>query len=141
MYRKKNDDGSDRQEIISAHCSVGDSLVLKHDVDNQFDECAIAVYHENTNLQIGYLSHYRAREIFAPIEEGLATVTHITGGTGNNPMQGVNNKIINTLPDKRTQETIFDYDDGGDENSGCAEVLGLVVIGIVILVIWLLFSN
>ena len=111
---KKNDDGSDRQEIISAHCSVGDSLVLKHDVDNQFDECAIAVYHENTNLQIGYLSHYRARELFAPIEEGLATgttITDITGGTGSNPMQGVNIKIINTLPDKRTQETIFDDDE------------------------------
>ena len=51
----KNDDGSDRQKIISK-CKVGDSLLLQRDYDNEYDEHAIAVLRTTTNEQLGFIA-------------------------------------------------------------------------------------
>lgn len=86
----------ERQAIIASYCLIGDKLSLIHDVDNEHDEFAIAGYHEKTNLQTGYLSRHRAKQLFNRIEESkttLAKVTDITGGTEKNPTLGVNIEI------------------------------------------------
>ncbi len=118
-----NDDGSDRQDIISKHCSIGDYLILRHDSKNRYDNFAIAVYHEKSTHQIGFLNRDLAYETFECLESGndmFAVITDITGGYGIKPTLGVN--ILVVIPG------IFDDDDDpqqeDDENNIKEDSLG-----------------
>ena len=74
----KNYDGEERQEIIEEYCEIGDSILLVHEQDNEYDEFAIAVYLEREMLQIGYLNRALAIEIYDDLESGKSVTASIT---------------------------------------------------------------
>jgi hypothetical protein len=82
----KNDDGSDRQEIVK-DCIPGEILRLVRESDNPFDSGAIAVYRAN-GKQLGYLPAHVSRGgdrsgLAADMDSGtkyLCKIEAITGG-------------------------------------------------------------
>ena len=85
-----NEDGSERRAIIVRDCVVGDSLLLRRERDsnNKYDEFAIAVYHKETNQQIGCLNHRINYEVFKHLESGKnvsATITDIQWLSSSSP--------------------------------------------------------
>lgn len=87
----QNDDGSERQEIIS-RCRVAEPLSLRHQRDNGFSEYATAVRRVNGE-QLGYLPEFLAEQICEEVEAGFSTqgiLKNRTGGTADTPTRGVN---------------------------------------------------
>lgn len=79
---KRNNDGSDRQEIIKSKCRPGDPLILKREADNPYDPNAVKVL-LRSGEQIGYLNEMRAEQVSALMAAGkpmLAKVLEVTGG-------------------------------------------------------------
>ena len=89
-----NADGSDRQELIRAHCESGTRLILRPEPDNPVDGNAIrvCVLDEAAELQIGYLKSSLAAIITDGIQSNVypyATVSEVIGGTRGKPSVGV----------------------------------------------------
>ena len=93
-----NADGSDRQEIIRAHCEIGTRLLLLPEPENPVDANAIrvCVLHEAAELQIGYLK----ANLAAIITDGLrsnvypyATAIVVSGGGRGKPSLGVISEV------------------------------------------------
>lgn len=81
------------QDIIK-ELSQGDTLLLFHDKNNEFDENAVAVY--TTDAQrIGYLPRETASSVVEFVDQRklFAEVSEITGGEGNKDRVGCNIKI------------------------------------------------
>lgn len=71
MY--KNDDGTDRQEILR-RCQEGDEVELVREPNNMYDPNAVAVYVGNE--QVGYLFREEASEVAPLLDAGyIADVT------------------------------------------------------------------
>jgi hypothetical protein len=86
----KNDDGSDRQEIIRKYCKPKMPLILQRELENKYDPNATAIYIEvdGKKYQIGYVSSAAARDL--RIEKYNVTIKDITGGTQDQKTLGVN---------------------------------------------------
>jgi hypothetical protein len=87
----QNDDGSERQEIIS-RCRISEPLSLRHQRDNGFSEYATAVCRVNGE-QLGYLPEFLAEQICEEVEAGFSVqgiLKNRTGGTADKPARGVN---------------------------------------------------
>ena len=88
---RRNDDGSERQEIIS-QCELGERLFLKRESDNPKDSNAIAAVRASYEM-LGYLSAERAKSLAADMDAGsivTAEISDITGGSRAKPKFGVN---------------------------------------------------
>ena len=99
---RKNPDGKDRQAIIKKHCKPRMSLILKRELDNQYDSHATGVWikirslFSSSEAQIGYLNRSVAREVVDHIESGRtarAKISNLTGGTRSKKTRGVNIEI------------------------------------------------
>ncbi len=107
----RNEDGSDRQDIIRRYCREGDELALSSEPENPHADHAVAVYWTKRGwfggvkaLQLGYLSDDSgaAQEVFDHVEAGgagEAQISDVPGGTRDKPTLGVNIRI-----------TLFDAD-------------------------------
>jgi hypothetical protein len=73
----RNDDGTDRQTIIS-RCRVGELLVLEHEPDNPHDIDAIRVLNQNGE-QIGYLEREFAGEVVSRSAKGRVYRAAVAG--------------------------------------------------------------
>jgi len=94
----ENEYGESRQEIIRERLYEYDSLDLRREPDNEYDNNAIAVY-TDTGEQIGYLSSEVAEELAPLMDDGWevkAVVKDITGDEGK--ISGVNIEIEKIPP-------------------------------------------
>jgi hypothetical protein len=86
----KNDDGSDRQEILST-CSLLQMLRAENEDNNPHDPNAIRISTED-GQQIGYLFKHEASNFCLRMQRNFAHVAvsaNITGGTKNKPHLGM----------------------------------------------------
>jgi hypothetical protein len=86
-----NDDGSERQEIIT-RCFAGEQLILQHDAYNEYSIFATKVLRLNGE-QLGHAPEYLAQRIVERAEQGYAVcgvLLEVTGGTFDRPTRGVN---------------------------------------------------
>lgn len=100
----KNDNGSDRQKIIKAHCKPGMPLILKRERHNRYDRHAISIWIKTPSLlffsseaQIGYIKSDSSEELSYYMDKGqrvAATITEITGGEAGRPTRGVNIEVF-----------------------------------------------
>lgn len=99
----KNDNGTDRQDIIRRFCRAGTPIGLKREPHNPYSLYAVSVWVRGrallfveTDLQIGYLSNEVARKVAPRLDAGqpvYARVSEITGGSRDKPTRGVNLEI------------------------------------------------
>ena len=97
----KNDDGTDRQELIRKHCRKGSELILIREPDNPYSDDAIGIWIRSgdffkQNYQIGYVTSYAARDLAYYMDRGgkvKAIIKEITGGTRSKPSLGINIQI------------------------------------------------
>lgn len=97
----RNEDGTDRQDIIRQRCDPGDELILSSEPNNPHGSHAVAVYLAKKGwfggvkkYQLGYVSGYHdtAEKVFDHIEGGSggeAKILKILGGTPDKPNLGV----------------------------------------------------
>ncbi len=94
----RNEDGSERQELVARHCRPGITAFLVHENDNPVDPNAVAVYVSvggilrSRRVMIGYLKSELAAALVAELRAGASastTVTAVTGG-GDGMNRGVN---------------------------------------------------
>jgi hypothetical protein len=100
-----NDDGSERQDIIK-QCRVGEHLVLRHDVTNQYSGFATQVLRTNGE-QLGHAPDYLAERIVQEVQAGYKTVgvlKDLTGGTWDKPTRGVNFLVVFAAQDVTSEE-------------------------------------
>ena len=104
----QNDDGSDRQTIIS-ECSPFEVLQMDHEEDNPHDPNAVRVCTQG-GQQLGHLSRELAVEVIDKSKKGFGfalIILEITGGTRNQPTRGVNVIVVVAepgVPDQEGQE-------------------------------------
>jgi hypothetical protein len=94
----QNDDGSDRQTIISG-CSPFENLYAEH-IEAPEDSNAMRVYTEQ-GLQIGHLSRELAADVWWKMQHGFTfglIATEITGGSARRPTRGVNLLVVVASP-------------------------------------------
>ena len=78
----ENDDGASRQALLS-ECQEGDKLLIVRQPDNPHDKNAVAVIHESTGQQLGFLSRDIARDVAKAIKKGVTYrggIKNLTGG-------------------------------------------------------------
>ena len=95
----ENDDGSDRQTIIS-RCRAGERLYLDHQSDNPHDPNAVMVI-RGTGEQLGYLSRAVAARLAPVLDAGFRVEARISALTGLQRLgehRGVNLLIAVTAP-------------------------------------------
>jgi hypothetical protein len=95
-----NDDGSERQRVL-AKCKVGEQLLLRHDVGNEFSEFAIQVLRKNGE-QLGHAPEYLAEQIHEEKQAGYAAIgilKNLTGGVIDRPTRGANFVVVFFAPD------------------------------------------
>jgi hypothetical protein len=95
-----NDDGSERQEIIS-RCRSSEQLILQHDAYNEYSVFATKVLRTNGE-QLGHAPEYLAEKIVDRIEDGyrpIGLLLNVTGGTFDCPTRGVNFVVFFIAPD------------------------------------------
>ena len=100
----KNDDGSDRQEILST-CSPLETLRLEHE-DNPYDPNAIRVCTED-GRQIGHLPREVASDVWWRMQHRFtyaAISANITGGTRGQPTIGMNILLLVGQPGVTLEE-------------------------------------
>ena len=105
----KNDDGSDRQEILST-CSPLQTLRLEHEENNPYDSNAISVCTED-GRQIGHLFRDVAADVWWRMQHNFtyaAISANITGGTKGQPERGMNILLLVARPGV-PQEEIESY--------------------------------
>jgi len=92
----KNDDGSDRQRLIVAHCKPGLALILRREPKNPYSENAIGVWVEvrhlltaNAFVQIGYITSRAADELAPVMDAGGKVAAKITNLTGSRQHESV----------------------------------------------------
>lgn len=101
----RNDDGSDRQEILST-CSLLQSLRMEHEDNNPHDPNAVRVCTED-GRQIGHLFRDVASDVWWRMQHGFtyaAISANITGGTKANPQLGMNILLLVGRPGVSQEE-------------------------------------
>ncbi len=88
---QKNDDGTERQDIISREVLEDDELYLEAEPDNRFDSNAIKVISKFKN-QIGYLNKELAEKVKPALENDAEIHTKVTWVSGEK-MLGVGLRI------------------------------------------------
>ena len=129
-----NPDGTDRQHLIR-QCRVFNGLSLRHDPENEHDDCAIEVHRLGVG-QIGFIGRHRNAEIVEFLEGGgqpYARITDITGGTPDKPTLGVNIDVFLDEPDSPNSYGEAEVETGPDLGD-------LFAMGVVFVVFFLLFT-
>jgi DNA-directed RNA polymerase subunit RPC12/RpoP len=101
----KNDDGSDRQEIL-ATCSPLETLHVEHDDNNPHDPNTIRVCTED-GRQIGHLFRDVASDVWWRMQHHFtyaAISANITGGTEDHPQLGMNIVLLVARPGVSQEE-------------------------------------
>jgi len=96
----RNQDGSDRQQIIRERARPGDPVQLVPEPDNRHDRRAVKVCLA-TGEQLGYLDRDQARELARERREGWrhAAILHrVIGGTADKPTRGVVLRLVSGPP-------------------------------------------
>ena len=88
---QKNEDGSDRQLIISREVEEEDPLTLEREPSNQYDKNAIKVLSKDGN-QIGYLNKELAEKIKQALDNEVEVIAKASWVSGNK-MLGVGIRI------------------------------------------------
>jgi hypothetical protein len=96
---KCNDDGTNRQSIISRYVKPGMELIVRREPDNPYDDNAIALWVKTRTLgffeaerQIGFMQVHNAYDLAPYLDQGgwvRVTVKDVTGG-GFDKYYGVN---------------------------------------------------
>lgn len=125
-----NTDGSERQEIIG-RCKVGEQLILRHDVGNEYSSLAIQVLRENGE-QLGHAPEYLAEQIHGEIEVGyqaIGVLKNLTGGSRDKPTRGANFVVFFSVRDVTSSE-LQQYADGvfASEGAGRLRQLNLALL-------------
>jgi hypothetical protein len=101
----KNDDGSDRQDILSTCCPL-QALRVEHDNNNPHDPNAIRVCTED-GRQIGHLFRDLASDVWWRMQHHFtyaAFSANITGGTEDHPTMGMNILLLVARPGVSQEE-------------------------------------
>lgn len=133
----KNDDGSDRQEILSK-CFPLQTLRVEHEDNNPHDRNAIRISTDD-GRQIGYLFKHEASNVWLRMKRNFthaAVSANITGGTKNKPHLGMTILFLVGRPGVSQEEMqaylarimpaiaadVYDYDpddyDADDDDDG-----------------------
>ena len=101
----RNDDGSERQKLISK-CKRGEPLSFLHDRENEFSIFATKVLRK-TGEQLGYAPEYMAERIVDEVESGYkarGVLLNVTGGTFEKPTYGANFAVVFHTPEVSDSE-------------------------------------